>query len=122
MRQWPVQLHLINPGAVYFQGSDLLVASDCSAFSLGDFHSNWLKNKSLVIACPKLDQGKEIYLKKLIDLIEESKVNTITVLIMEVPCCSGLLQLVQMAIQRSIRKVPVKAVTASIKGEILDEQ
>ncbi len=122
LRQWPVQLHLINPAAVYFQGSDLLVAADCSAFSLGNFHSNWLKNRSLVIACPKLDQGKEIYLKKLIDLIEQSKVNTITVLIMEVPCCGGLLQLVQMAVQRSERKVPVKAVTVSIKGEILNEQ
>jgi len=122
LRQWPVQMHLINPAAVYFQGSDLLVAADCSAFSLGDFHSNWLKNRSLVIACPKLDQGKEIYLKKLMDLIEQSNVNTITVLIMEVPCCGGLLQLVQMAVQRSVRKVPVKAVTVSIKGEILNEQ
>jgi NAD-dependent dihydropyrimidine dehydrogenase PreA subunit len=122
LRQWPVQLHLINPAAVYFQGSDLLVAADCSAFSLGDFHSNWLKNRSLVIACPKLDQGKEIYLKKLMDLIEQSNVNTITVLIMEVPCCGGLLQLVQMAVLRSVRKVPVKAVTVSIKGEILNEQ
>lgn len=122
LRQWPVQLHLINPAAAYFQGSDLLVASDCSAFSLGDFHSNWLKNRSLVIACPKLDQGKEIYLDKLMNLIGVSMVNTITVLIMEVPCCGGLLQLVQMAAQRSVRKVPVKAVTVSIKGEILDEQ
>lgn len=122
LRQWPVQLHLINPSAAYFQGSDLLVASDCSAFSLGDFHSNWLKNRSLVIACPKLDQGKEVYVKKLIDLIEQSRVNTITVLIMEVPCCGGLLQLVQMAASRSSRKVPVKAVTVGIKGEILNEQ
>jgi NAD-dependent dihydropyrimidine dehydrogenase PreA subunit len=122
LRQWPVQLHLINPAAVYFQGADLLVAADCSAFSLGDFHSNWLKNKSLVIACPKLDQGKEIYLKKIMELIDGSKVNTITVLVMEVPCCGGLLQLVQMAVQRTARKVPVKAVTVSIKGEILDEQ
>jgi len=99
-----------------------LVASDCSAFSLGDFHSKWLKNRSLVIACPKLDQGKEIYLKKLIDLVDQSRVNTITVLIMEVPCCGGLLQLVQMAVQRSMRKVPVKAITVGIKGEILNEQ
>lgn len=122
LRQWPVQLHLINPTAAYFQGSDLLVAADCSAFSLGDFHSNWLKNRSLVIACPKLDQGKEIYVQKLINLIDTSRVNTITVLMMEVPCCGGLLQLVQMAVQRSSRKVPVKAVTVSIKGGILDEQ
>lgn len=122
LRQWPVQLHLINPGASYFIGSDLLVAADCSAFTLGDFHQNWLKGKSLVIACPKLDQGKEIYLQKLITLIESSKVNTITVLIMEVPCCGGLLNIVEMAVQRSQRKVPVKAVTIGIKGEILAEE
>ena len=120
--QWPIQLHLINPAATYFLESDLLIAADCSAFSIGDFHSKWLKNRSLVIACPKLDQGKEIYLKKMIDLIELSKVNTITVLIMEVPCCGGLLQLVQMAVQRSERKVPLKAITISIKGEIIREE
>jgi len=122
LRQWPVQLHLINPAANYFQGSELLVAADCSAFSVGDFHSKWLKNKSLVIACPKLDQGKEIYLKKISDLIDLSKVNTITVLIMEVPCCGGLLQMVITAVQLSVRKVPVKAVTIGIKGDILLEE
>lgn len=122
LRQWPVQLHLINPGASHFAGSDLLVASDCSAFSLGDFHQNWLKNKTLVIACPKLDQGKDIYLQKFIALIEIAKVNTITVMIMEVPCCGGLLQLVEMAIDRAGRKVPVKAIIVSIRGEILSEE
>ena len=122
LRQWPVQLHLINPSAAHFAGSDLLVASDCSAFTLGDFHQNWLKNKTLVIACPKLDQGKETYLQKFITLIDNAKVNTITVLIMEVPCCGGLLQLVEMALDRSSRKVPVKCVTVSIRGEILSEE
>jgi ferredoxin len=122
LRQWPVQLHLINPGASHFAGSDLLVASDCSAFTLGDFHQKWLKDKTLVIACPKLDQGKEIYLQKFISLIENAKVNTITVLIMEVPCCGGLHQLVEMAIARSERKVTVKAVTISIRGEVLCEE
>ena len=122
LRQWPVQLHLINPSASYFVGADLLVSADCTAFTLGDFHQNWLKGKSLVIACPKLDQGKEIYLQKLITLIESSKVNTITVLIMEVPCCGGLLNIVEMAAHRAQRKVPVKAVTVGIKGEILSEE
>jgi len=122
LRQWPLQLHLINPGASHFAGSDLLVASDCSAFSVGDFHQNWLKNRTLVIACPKLDQGKEIYLQKFIALIDQAKVNTITVMIMEVPCCGGLLSLVEMAIARSSRKVPVKAVTVSIRGEIISEE
>jgi NAD-dependent dihydropyrimidine dehydrogenase PreA subunit len=122
LRQWPVQLHLINPAATHFIGSDLLVAADCSAFALGDFHQNWLKNKTLVIACPKLDQGKEIYLQKFITLIDTAKVNTITVMIMEVPCCGGLLQLVEMAIARAGRKVPVKAITVGIRGEILSEE
>jgi NAD-dependent dihydropyrimidine dehydrogenase PreA subunit len=122
LRQWPVQLHLINPGASHFVSSDLLVAADCSSFALGDFHQNWLKNKTLVIACPKLDQGKEIYLQKFITLIDNARVNTITVMIMEVPCCGGLLQLVEMAISRASRKVPVKAITVSIKGEILSEE
>jgi len=122
LRQWPLQLHLINPGASHFAGSDLLVASDCSAFSVGDFHQNWLKNRTLVIACPKLDQGKEIYLQKFIALIDQAKVNTITVMIMEVPCCGGLLSLVEMAIARSSRKVPVKVVTVSIRGEIISEE
>jgi NAD-dependent dihydropyrimidine dehydrogenase PreA subunit len=122
LRQWPLQLHLINPGASHFVSSDLLVAADCSAFAMGDFHQNWLKNKTLVIACPKLDQGKEIYLQKLITLIDQAKVNTITVIIMEVPCCGGLLQLVEIASSRAGRKVPVKAITVSIKGEILSEE
>jgi len=122
LAQWPVQLHLINPMAQYFINSDLLVAADCTAFSLGNFHRKWLKGKSLAIACPKLDQGKEMYLQKLVSLIENASVNTITVLIMEVPCCGGLLQLVELAVQRAGRKVPVKSVTVSIRGEILSEE
>ncbi len=122
LRHWPVQLHLINPSGSHFIGSDLLVAADCTAFTLGDFHQNWLKNRTLVIACPKLDQGKEIYLQKIISLIDNAKINTITVLIMEVPCCSGLLQLVELAASQSRRKVPVKAITISIQGEILNEE
>jgi NAD-dependent dihydropyrimidine dehydrogenase PreA subunit len=121
LRQWPVQLHLINPAASYFNNADLLVAADCTAFTLGDFHQNWLKGKSLVIACPKLDQGKEIYLQKFISLMQ-SGIKSITVLIMEVPCCGGLLNLVELALERSSTKIPVKAVTVSIKGEILEEE
>ena len=121
LRQWPVQLHLINPAASYFIESDLLVAADCTAFSLGDFHHKWLKGKSLVIACPKLDQNKEIYLQKFITLIESSQMKSITVLIMEVPCCGGLMKLVEMALEKTERKMPVKLVTVGIRGEILQK-
>ena len=121
LRQWPVQMHLINPAASSFQGTDLLLAADCVAFSLGNFHSKHLAGKSLVIACPKLDQGKEIYVEKIRRLIDEARVNTITVMMMEVPCCGGLSQLVKMAAAQATRKVPVKEIIVSIKGEILDE-
>lgn len=122
LRQWPVQLHLINPMAPYFKGADLLVAADCTAFSMGNFHSKWLKDKSLIIACPKLDTGAESYINKIAMLIDEAKVNTITVMMMEVPCCGGLLRLVKEAQQMTYRNVPVKAIVVSIKGEILSEE
>lgn len=121
LRQWPVQMHLINPAASYFQNSDLLLAADCVAFSLGDFHGKFLKGKSLGIACPKLDDNKEIYLQKLVSLIDDSKINTITVMKMEVPCCGGILQMAQLASQQASRKVPIKSITVGISGEILSE-
>lgn len=122
LRQWPVQLHLINPGAGYFQGSDLLVSADCVAYALGNFHAKHLQNKSLVIACPKLDSNQQVYEQKLTALIDQAGVNTITVMVMEVPCCGGLMQLVQTAASKAGRKVPVKAVQVGIQGQILAEE
>ncbi len=122
LTHWPVQMHLINPAAQHFQNSDLVLAADCVAFSFGDFHNKFLKGKTLAIACPKLDSNKEVYVEKLISLINNSKVNTITVVKMEVPCCGGILQLVNMALQSSSRKVPVKSITISVSGEILSEE
>jgi NAD-dependent dihydropyrimidine dehydrogenase PreA subunit len=122
LTHWPVQMHLINPGAGYFQGADVLVAADCVAFSVGNFHAKFLQGKKLAIACPKLDAHKEIYLEKMVAMIDEAKVNTITVMIMEVPCCGGLLHLVLNAKQAATRSVPVKAVTVGIQGDILSEE
>jgi len=122
LRQWPVQMHLVNPNAPYFRGSDLLLAADCVAFSMGGFHSNHLKGKSLAIACPKLDHGSEIYIEKLTAMIDISKVNTITVMMMEVPCCGGLLQMVRAALSNASRKVPVKKLVVGINGEVLHEE
>jgi NAD-dependent dihydropyrimidine dehydrogenase PreA subunit len=122
LRQWPVQMHLINPGAQYFRNADLLVAADCVAYSIGGFHSKYLKGKSLAIACPKLDHGTEIYIEKLKALIDVALINTITVMIMEVPCCGGLLQMVKTAAENATRKVPVKMMIAGITGDILREE
>jgi NAD-dependent dihydropyrimidine dehydrogenase PreA subunit len=122
LRQWPVQLHLVNPNAPYFRGADILIAADCVAFSIGGFHSRFLKGKSLAIACPKLDHGTEIYIEKFTAMIDQAQVNTITVMIMEVPCCGGLLQMVKAAQAKASRKVPVKAMVVGISGEIIKEE
>jgi len=121
LRQWPVQLHLVPPMAPYFKGADLLLAADCTAFAVGDFHSKFLKSKSLAVACPKLDQNQEIYLQKLVSMIDDAQINTITVLIMQVPCCTGLAILATEAASRASRKVPVKRVVVDMKGHVLDE-
>jgi NAD-dependent dihydropyrimidine dehydrogenase PreA subunit len=122
LTHWPVQMHLINPNSPVYRGADLLFAADCVAFSMGSFHQAFLKNRSLAIACPKLDHGTETYIDKLVAMIDTAKVNTITVMMMEVPCCGGLLQMVRSAISRATRKVPVKAVIVSIDGKILKDE
>lgn len=122
LRQWPVQLHLVNPQAPYFQGADLLLAADCTAFALGDFHKDFLKGKSLAIACPKLDDGQEEYVEKLTSLIDDAKVNTITIAIMEVPCCGGLVSMAEAAREAAKRKVPLKQVVVGIRGGIQSEE
>ncbi len=122
LRQWPVQLHLVNPQASYFKGADVVLAADCVAFSMGDFHRHFLKGRSLAIACPKLDTNKEVYIEKLASMISESRINTLTVVMMEVPCCGGLLAMSQMAVQRSERKIPIKQAIISVQGELITEE
>jgi len=122
LRQWPVQMHLISPDAYYFKESDLLLAADCVAYSIGDFHQRFLSGKTLAIAGPKLDSNKDVYLQKLIKLIDEAKINTITVVTMQVPCCTGLLLLVKKAVEGATRKIPLKHIMVSIKGKILKDE
>lgn len=122
LRQWPVQLHLVSPNAPYFQKKDLLLAADCVAFSMGNFHRDYLKGKGLAIACPKLDEGMEIYVEKLTSMIDDAQVNTITVMIMEVPCCGGLLGAAKQAASKAKRKIPVKSIVVGLKGDILSEE
>jgi hypothetical protein len=122
LRQWPIQMHLISPTAPYYQEADVLLTADCVAYALGDFHREFLKGKSLAIACPKLDEGQDIYLEKIKSWFEDAKINTLTVLIMQVPCCMGLLNLAQQASQVSQRKVPVKYIVVGLQGEILKEE
>ncbi len=116
LTHWPIQLHLINPAASYFFESDLLVAADCTAFAAGNFHAKFLRNRKLIIACPKLDQGKDIYLEKLKRLITDARVKTITVVRMEVPCCGSLVQMVRLAAGMAGRNVPIEEIVLSVSG------
>ncbi len=122
LRQWPVQLHLIPPTAPFLRGADLVLAADCAAFTFGDFHNRFLRNKALAIACPKLDTGLDIYQEKLTRMIDEAGLNTITVVVMEVPCCNGLLALASRAMQDAQRPIPMKMVRIGLQGDILEER
>jgi ferredoxin len=121
LTHWPIQLHLMSPLTPQYQGADVLLAADCTAFTMGDFHRIYLKGKALAIACPKLDGGQEVYLEKITALIDQAGINTLTVLIMQVPCCIGLLELAKEAAARASRKVPIKSVVLSLQGEVLQE-
>jgi ferredoxin len=122
LRQWPVQLHLLNPQAGYFKNADVLLAADCVAFAMGNFHNKYLKGKTLAIACPKLDSNKESYIEKLTSMITNSNINTLSVLMMEVPCCGGLVQMATMARQMSGKNIPIKKTVVGLQGEFLSEE
>jgi len=122
LRQWPIQLHLINPAAPYFQGADVILTADCVAYALGEYHNKYLKGHSIAIACPKLDQGREIYIEKIRSWFDEAKINTLTIMMMTVPCCSGLVGLAREAAKRANRKVPIKYIVVGVQGDIVKEE
>jgi NAD-dependent dihydropyrimidine dehydrogenase PreA subunit len=122
LTHWPIQLHLVNPAADFFRGKDVVLAADCVAFSVGNFHERFLKGKSLAIACPKLDEGQDEYIEKIHRMVDEAKINTLTVVMMQVPCCRGLMQIAQAGLQKATRKVPLKAIVISIQGDVLSEE
>lgn len=119
LAHWPVQLHLVSPLAPCYRGADLLLAADCAAFAAGDFHDRFLQGKSLAIACPKLDTGIDRYIDKLVAMIDMAEIRSITVVIMEVPCCGGLMTIVEQALAKSSRSVDVHRVVMSVQGEVL---
>ena len=119
LRQWPVQLHLVSPTAAYFHGADVLLAADCVAYTVGDFHRDHLAGRSLAIACPKLDVHQDAYLEKLVALIDDAAVTSLTVMVMEVPCCGGLLRLAQSAAARAAKKVSIRCLVVGVRGDIL---
>ena len=117
LRNWPVQLKLAPVRAPYFDGANLLIAADCSAFACGSFHQIFLKGRVALIGCPKLDEGD--YAEKLTAIFRENNIEKVSLVRMEVPCCGGLARAVQTAIANSGKEIPLEVTILSAEGEIL---
>lgn len=118
LKNWPIQLMLLPVSAAYLKEADLLIAADCTAFACANFHADFLKDKILVVACPKLD-NREIYREKLKAIFQQNNLKKVTCVHMEVPCCFGLVTLIQEAIQASGKLIVFEEINFSIKGERL---
>jgi len=118
LSHWPVQLKLVSPTASYFTDADLLLVADCVPFAMGDFHSRFLKGRSVVVGCPKLDDAG-YYVEKLAQILQANNLRSLTVVHMEVPCCSGLSRVAREAIALSGRRMDFEDVTISLRGEVL---
>ncbi len=116
LRQWPVQITLVSPNAPYLNNADLLIAADCVPFAYPDFHRDLLKGKTLLVGCPKLDDAA-FYEEKFKEIFKVNNIKSITYAHMEVPCCFGLVGVIQSAISASGKKIPFKETVITIKGE-----
>lgn len=117
LMQWPVQIKLAPINAPYFDQADLLIAADCSAFAYGSFHEHFIKDHIVLIGCPKLDEGD--YSEKLCAILQQNNINSVTVVRMEVPCCSGIANATITALNNSGKDIPLQIVTISTDGKIL---
>jgi len=120
LRNWPVQIHLLPVRAPFFDQADILVAGDCLPFAMGDFHRRLLPATTLAVGCPKLDDAAT-YVNKLAQIFNQNNIRSVKIAYMEVPCCAGLVRIVEKALEASGKAIPVRMVKVSIQGEILEE-
>ncbi len=118
LSQWPVQIKLVPVNAPYFDGANLLVAADCTAYAYGNFHNEFIRNRITLIGCPKLDEGD--YAEKLTQIITNNDIKSVTVVRMEVPCCGGIENAVKRALMASGKFIPWQVITISTDGRILE--
>lgn len=118
LSQWPIQIKLVPVNAPYFNGANLLIAADCTAYAYGNFHKEFIRNRITLIGCPKLDDGD--YTDKLTQIIEGNNIKSVTIVRMEVPCCGGLENATKNALQASGKFIPWNVVTIATDGKILD--
>ena len=118
LSQWPVQIKLVPTNAPYFDGANLLIAADCTAYAYGNFHQEFIRNHITVIGCPKLDEGD--YAEKLTEIIANNDIKSVTIVRMEVPCCGGIEQAAKRALQASGKFIPWRVAIVSTDGRLLD--
>lgn len=118
LRQWPIQLKLVNPTAPYFDNADLLIAADCVPFAYAGFHAEFLRNRIVIMFCPKLDSSIDEYIMKLAEIFSTHTIKSIMVAHMEVPCCGGVRYVVDRALERSAKNIPVTEKTITIQGRV----
>jgi len=117
--QWPIQLRLVPPHAPYFRNADLMLVADCVPFAYGDFHRDFLKGKAVAIGCPKLDD-LDAYIDKVAEILRVADVKSLKVVHMEVPCCYGLVHIVQEAMKKAGKDIPFETVMIGVKGEVME--
>lgn len=118
LSQWPVQIKLVPVRAPYFDGADLLIAADCTAYAYGDFHRQFIRGRITLVGCPKLDEGD--YSEKLTAILRQNDIKSVTIARMEVPCCGGLEMAARKALKASGKLIPWQVVTISTDGRILE--
>lgn len=118
LMQWPVQIKLVPVNAPYFDGANLLIAADCTAYAYADFHNKFIRNRITLIGCPKLDEGD--YSEKLTEILKHNNINSVTVVRMEVPCCGGIANAVKTALQNCGKLIQWQIVTISTDGQIIE--
>lgn len=118
LRQWPVQIKLINTSAEYLKDADILVAADCTAYAYGDFHRDFVKNRVVMIGCPKLDDN-QFYIEKLTEIFTKNNINSLTVVRMEVPCCSGITMATRKALELCGKNISYKEINVGVNGVLV---
>lgn len=118
LAQWPVQIKLVPVNAPYFDGADLLIAADCTAYACGDFHRQFMRGRVTLIGCPKLDEGD--YSEKLTAILRQNNIRSLTVVRMEVPCCGGIQRAAETALRGSEKHIPWQVVTLGRDGTIIE--
>ncbi|MCF8129433.1 MAG: 4Fe-4S binding protein [Deltaproteobacteria bacterium] len=118
LTHWPVQIHLVQPHAPFLKGADLLVAADCTTVACANFHRDYLKGKVILMGCPKFDDS-EAYIQKFTDIFNTAGIKSITVLVMEVPCCSGLPAMIRRAMTAAKKEIPMETLVISTRGDLL---